>query len=228
MSKFHIAKDGKPQPCNPKKTGVCGLGSEIPHGTQKEMEALSEKNLEDNHTLINTLSKSNSKVSDSSYPDANSVMLQSRISAAEDLNTTEEDIAKLAGDLDPTVRYFVSINPNTSQDILRKLSGDFDSFVREGVASNSNTDHEIVELLVEDKNEQVRVNIASRLDLQEHILDKLSEDKSPYVRSYAVSNPNMSSSNLYRLAEDAHSNVQASVMSNPNTPEDAIEKILGI
>ena len=74
---------------------------------------------------------------------------------AENSNTSPEILARLANDMNATVRLRVAYNLNTSPETLARLANDEDWVVRECVAENLNTPQESIKNLANDNNSVV-------------------------------------------------------------------------
>ena len=74
---------------------------------------------------------------------------------AENSNTSPETLARLANDMNDTVRLRVAKHPNTSPETLAFLANDKDWVVRRCVAENLNTPQESLKNLANDNNSVV-------------------------------------------------------------------------
>jgi HEAT repeat protein len=127
------------------------------------------------------------------------------------------------------VRGGVAQNPNTPEDVLRKLAEDDDENVREKVARNPNTPKDLLRQLANDHNVNVRFQtfinpkmplkfieseyeIKTRQNVAEGditpVLEKLAKDKEPSVRLRIVKNSNISHKTLEKLVEDEDSRIR--------------------
>ena len=74
-------------------------------------------------------------------------------------------------------RIYVAENSNTPNKILEKLAVDEDKLVRKSLANNPNISSKILEQLANDEDSQVRVSVAKNSNLSKRILDQLANDE---------------------------------------------------
>lgn len=105
-------------------------------------------------------------------------------SLAHNLKAPKAILAKLseAGDFDYDIRLDVAENPNTSQSVLKKLAQDKDGFMRETVARNKNTPKSVLKSLIKDEVDDVRKAVATNPNISKSDLLRLANDDNTSVR----------------------------------------------
>lgn len=158
------------------------------------------------------------------------------------LNTKlpENLFEKLALAKDYTTRMSIAENENTSITLLRHLANDSISEVRAEIAINKNTPVDILERLAIDENADVRYNVAGHPKLPINLLEQLAQDTTTVqldfntysaVRGNVASNPNtpipilISIFNTSTGTDDVSIIIRESLALNPNLPLTLIEKL---
>ena len=135
---------------------------------------------------------------------AQSPNVRTRHRAAENPLCPEEDLLRLADDIDWYVQVGVAENPAAPVDLLRYLfrKKPQHAEVRRAVARNVKCPQDIMDEILEDPEWTVREGLALNQECPTEILGELSQDKSWEVRRMVVRNPKTSKGTLWMLRKD--------------------------
>lgn len=135
---------------------------------------------------------------------AQSLNVRARHRAAENPLCPEEDLLRLADDMDWYVQVGVAENPAAPANLLRYLfrKKPQHAEVRRAVARNVKCPQDIMDEILEDPEWTVREGLALNQECPTEILGELSQDKSWEVRRMVARNPKTSKGTLWMLRKD--------------------------
>ena len=125
-------------------------------------------------------------------------------------NTSDEDLAEYAFDMDLATRLLVARHPNVSVQTLEKLAGDESVKVRIAVAQHPSTTARILERLLTNFGDDVYIcrNIAVHPNATAGILATLAHGEDAVVLYNVARHPNTFSETLGRLLECKYESVR--------------------
>ncbi|NJO62038.1 MAG: hypothetical protein HC836_28525 [Richelia sp. RM2_1_2] len=142
-----------------------------------------------------------------------------RLYIAEDFNTNEQILAKLATDSYSKVRAMVAQNPHTPVDIVEQLMGDISDTVREAVAYHPRTPLSLHQQF------QIQLELTENPLISEEILRQLSTSQWMRIRLAIAAHSSTPGDVLFELAKDEDVMVRKAVALNLNSTVAALEKL---
>ena len=137
--------------------------------------------------------------------------------------TDQKQLASLAFDKDPFVRFFVAQNPRTSQETLALLASDISEDVMIAVARNASTGPSTLSVLSSSKSDPVRRGITWNPSTPPDVLTKLAADPDVDVRWGVASNWSTPPETLVNMGAGEGPAVLRAIALNPSMPRDVVE-----